>query len=51
MLDVLRPEPLLFPARFTSHRMQVFVNGVDVVAGAYRPDGFHGRPVAGFQPS
>ncbi|RZU77742.1 hypothetical protein EV384_6483 [Micromonospora kangleipakensis] len=51
MLDVLRLEPLLFPAEFTSHRMRILVNGVDVVAAAYPPGGFHGNPVAGFTPS
>ncbi|SCL30060.1 hypothetical protein GA0070624_4002 [Micromonospora rhizosphaerae] len=51
MLDVLRLEPLLFPAEFTSHRTRILVNGLDVVAAAYPPDGFHGKPVAGFTPS
>lgn len=51
MLDDLRLEPLLFPSRFTSHRMRILVNGLDVVAAAYPPDGFHGQPVAGFMPS
>ncbi|TYB38301.1 hypothetical protein FXF50_11695 [Micromonospora sp. AP08] len=51
MLDVLRLEPLLFPAEFTSHRVRILVNGLDVVAAAYPPDGFHGEPVAGFGPS
>ncbi|MEV4822950.1 hypothetical protein [Micromonospora sp. NPDC049274] len=51
MADVLRLEPLLFPAEFTSHRMRLLVNGLDVVAATYPPDGFHGQPVAGFAPS
>ncbi|SBT37254.1 hypothetical protein [Micromonospora auratinigra] len=51
MLDVLKLEPLLFPAEFSSHRMRILVNGLDVVATAYPPDGFHGMPVAGFAPS
>ncbi|GGO16889.1 hypothetical protein [Micromonospora parathelypteridis] len=51
MVDVLRLEPLLFPAEFTCHRMRVLVNGLDVVAAVYPPDGFHGKPVAGFAPS
>ncbi|MEU8181716.1 hypothetical protein AB0B85_11255 [Micromonospora sp. NPDC049044] len=51
MVDVLRLEPLLFPAEFTSHRMRILVNGLDVVATAYPADGFHGQPVAGFTPS
>lgn len=51
MFDVLRLEPLLFPADFASHRMRILVNGRDVVAAAYPPDGFHGKPVAGFAPS
>ncbi|MGY0003915.1 hypothetical protein [Micromonospora sp. I033] len=51
MLDVLRLEPLLFPAEFTSHRMRILVNGLDVVAAAYPPEGFYGKPVAGFGPS
>jgi hypothetical protein len=51
VLDVLGLEPLLFPAEFTSHRMRIFVDGVDVVAAAYPPGGFSGRPVAGFMPS
>ncbi|MGC4814715.1 hypothetical protein ACLQ29_29650 [Micromonospora sp. DT228] len=51
MVDVLRLEPLLFPAEFLSHRLRVLVNGVDVVASTYPPDGFHGEPVAGSMPS
>ncbi|MGC4829861.1 hypothetical protein [Micromonospora arida] len=51
MVDVLRLEPLLFPAEFTSHRMRILVNGLDVVATAYPANGFHGQPVAGFGPS
>ncbi|RAO35925.1 hypothetical protein PSN13_02349 [Micromonospora saelicesensis] len=51
MVDVLRLEPLLFPAEFTSHRMRILVNGLDVVATAYPADGFYGQPVAGFAPS
>ncbi|MGC4748530.1 hypothetical protein ACLQ28_23190 [Micromonospora sp. DT201] len=51
MVDVLRLQPLLFPAEFSSHRMRVLVNGLDVVAATYPPDGFHGQPVARFTPS
>jgi hypothetical protein len=51
VLDVLRLEPLLFPAGFTSHRLRILVEDLDVVAAAYPPDGFHGMPVAGFAPS
>ncbi|MGC4758431.1 hypothetical protein [Micromonospora trifolii] len=51
MVDVLRLEPLLFPAEFTAHRMRILVNGLDVVAATYPADGFHGQPVAGFGPS
>ncbi|MEU8330076.1 hypothetical protein [Micromonospora sp. NPDC048839] len=51
MVDVLRLEPLLFPAEFLSHRTQILVNGLDVVAATYPPDGFHGEPVAGSVPS
>ncbi|WP_446219391.1 hypothetical protein [Micromonospora sp. IBHARD004] len=51
MLDVLRLEPLLFPAEFTSHRMRILVNGLDVVSAAYPPGGFYGKPIAGFTPS
>ncbi|WP_435206981.1 hypothetical protein [Micromonospora sp. bgisy143] len=51
MVDVLKLEPLLFPAEFTSHRTRILVNGLDVVAAPYPPDGFHGQPVAGFAPS
>jgi hypothetical protein len=51
VLDILKLQPLLFPAEFTSHRMRILVNGRDVVAEAYPPNGFHGMPVAGFMPS
>lgn len=51
MVDVLSLEPLLFPAEFGSHCMRILVNGLDVVAAAYPPGGFHGWPVAGFAPS
>ncbi|MFF5081729.1 hypothetical protein ACFY36_32160 [Actinoplanes sp. NPDC000266] len=51
MVNVLRLEPLLFPAEFSSHRVRIFVDGVDVVAAAYGPGGCHGKPVAGFAPS
>jgi hypothetical protein len=51
VLDVLRLEPLLFPAEFGSHRTQISVNGVDILAVAFPTDGWGGRPVAGFTPS
>ncbi|MEU7876572.1 hypothetical protein [Dactylosporangium sp. NPDC049140] len=51
MVSALRLEPLLFAAEFGSHRMRIFVDGVDVVAAAYGPGGFCGKPVAGFMPS
>ncbi|GAA3940002.1 hypothetical protein [Actinoplanes auranticolor] len=51
MLDDLRLEPLLFPVEFSSHRMRILINGVDVVAAAYPPTGWYGSPVAGFMPS
>jgi hypothetical protein len=45
----LRLQPWLFPPEFTSHRVQVLVDDVDVVAVAF-PDGWFGLPVAGFTP-
>jgi hypothetical protein len=51
VVSVLRLEPLLFPARFTTHRVRVLVDDIDVVAVVYGPGGFFGQPVAGFTPS
>src|SRR5262245_1128221 len=31
--------------------MRILVDAVDVVKAAYGPGGFHGEPVAGFQPA
>jgi hypothetical protein len=42
---------LLFPSEFGAHRVRIFVDGIDVVAAAYGPGGFHGRPAAAFRPS
>lgn len=41
---------MLFPVEFTSHRLRILVNGLDVVATAYPTGGFHQQPVAGFSP-
>jgi len=51
VISALRLEPVLFPAEFGSHRVRIFVDGIDAVAAAYGPGGFYGRPVAGFMPS
>jgi hypothetical protein len=50
VFNVLRLEPLLF-SDFGTHRVRVLVDGIDVVAAAYGPGGFHGMPVTGFMTS